>query len=241
MSIWLSNYCIGLNTSGYGALLAEVSFNSAKVGFRNEVRQTEANQHTQMSAHWATLAESNDCFICVPFDEPPIEKKIIRRDILHKSYGDILNHDFHVPDSAKIMPVLQNLGSDLNINTFALNWRDSNGRLNTDIGEANELMRRVVKRLSIDSPTDNPASVPFYLTSTEFSVDRYGRCLAAYKDRLGLGKSEGSLTVLRNTVMNPFMGHTACFGTIVKEFRKVVEEEIAVSSNRPHLPTERRS
>lgn len=34
MSVWLSNYCIGLNSSGYGTLLSEVSFNSAKVGLK---------------------------------------------------------------------------------------------------------------------------------------------------------------------------------------------------------------
>ncbi|PLB54096.1 PLP-dependent transferase [Aspergillus steynii IBT 23096] len=215
MSVWLSNHCIGLNASGYGALLAE------------------------MAAHWVTLASENDSFICVPFNRLPKDIGWIWNMILHRSYSDILKYDAIRPDEKKIMPVLRNLGSDLNINAVALNWRYQDERLNTDAEEANNLMRRVVKRLSIDLPNADPAKVPFYLTSTEFSVGRYGKCLASYKKRLGLEESDNSLIVLRNTVMNPFMGLSECFKTIMNEFRKVVEEEVAICRDRNTLNADR--
>ncbi|KAI9038294.1 pyridoxal phosphate-dependent decarboxylase family protein [Aspergillus affinis] len=221
MSIWLSNYCIGLNGSGYGALLGEVSFNSAK-----------------MAAHWAILSSSKDSFICVPFNKVSIERDRIQWDILDRSYEDIMKSNTAKQRDHRTMPLMRKLGSDLNINAFALNWSYSDGSLNTDIEEANELMTRVVQRLSIDSPNADPAEVPFYLTSTEFSVDRYGRCLESYKKRLGLEKSEDNLVVLRNTVMNPFMGRSDCFPTIMREIRAVVQEEVESCRNRNILTTE---
>ena len=35
MSTWLANKCIGLNPSGYGALLGEVCFTISRVRFRS--------------------------------------------------------------------------------------------------------------------------------------------------------------------------------------------------------------
>lgn len=182
-----------------------------------------------MAAYWATLTTSRDCFVCVPFNQLPINKDRVRRRILNRSYAEILAYDATMPDSHKIMPFLRHLGSDLNINAFALNWRHSDGTLNTDPEEANDLMRRVVKRLSIDSPNADPTKVPFYLASTEFPVDRYGKALERFKDRLGLKQSGCSLVVLRNTVMNPFMSRGDCFEAMMREFRRIVEEEVQVS------------
>ncbi|KAH8432758.1 pyridoxal phosphate-dependent decarboxylase family protein [Aspergillus melleus] len=221
MSIWLSNYCIGLNGSGYGALLGEVSFNSAK-----------------MAACWATLTSSTDSFICGLFNEVPIGTDSIQRDVLDQSYDGIVKDEATKQQDHQTIPFVRNMGSDLNINAFALNWRYSDGSLNSDVEEANDLMRRVVKRLSIDLPNADPAKVPFYLTSTEFSVSRYGRCLESYKKRLGLEESEESLVVLRNTVMNPFMGRSDCFATITREFRKIVQEEVEYCRSRNILTTE---
>ncbi|KAK1148172.1 hypothetical protein N8T08_010816 [Aspergillus melleus] len=113
-----------------------------------------------MAACWATLTSSTDSFICVPFNEVPIGRDSIQRDILDRSYDGIVKDKAAEQQDHQTIPLLRNLGSDLNINAFALNWRYSDGTLNTDIEEANDLMRRVVKMLSIDSPNADPAKVP---------------------------------------------------------------------------------
>ncbi|KAK2748783.1 hypothetical protein FQN57_000364 [Myotisia sp. PD_48] len=236
MSTWLSNKCIGLNPTGYGALLSEVSFTC-----------------TRFSAYWAAMTSEKDSFICVPFNMLPSElkpnstrkdveeeKKRIRTEILNRSNKEIVEYDKDKPEEAKTMKLLRSLGSDLNINAFALNWRfmlpdGSPGELNDDVEEANYLMRRVVERLSVDSPDDDPTKIPFYLTSTEFTPELYGSCAETFKKRLGLKdrkESPQSLFVLRNVVMSPFSSQSDFMGSMIKTFRKVVEEEVEVCLKR---------
>ncbi|KAI8949332.1 pyridoxal-dependent decarboxylase domain-containing protein [Xylaria longipes] len=200
MSAWLANKTIGLTQEGYGSLLGEVTWTC-----------------TRLSAEWATLTDASSPFICVPFNMLPselepnptdekieAEKKRIRQDIVLKTNAQITEEDYNRPDDAKAMKLMRELGSDLNINAFALNFRYENGQLNDDIEEANYLMQRVVETLSVDSPTDDPTKIPLYLTSTEFSDELYKDCRANFVKRLGLAKSKHDLMVLRNVVMSPF-------------------------------------
>ncbi|OJD29629.1 pyridoxal-dependent decarboxylase domain protein [Diplodia corticola] len=220
VSTWLSNKCIGLHEDGYGALMREVCFTSS-----------------MFSALWAALTPDKELgFMCVPFNKLPSEsgaggsieadKKRIRSEILNKENKDI------VKDEAS-MKLLRSLGSDLNINAFALNWYDAKGKPNEDVEEANYLMERVVKRLSIDSPNDKPSKIPFYLTSTEFEHELYGKCAATFKRRLELDDStQQPVMVLRNVVMSPFPTTNGFLKTVEDEFVKIVKEEVEVSRKR---------
>lgn len=197
-----------------------------------------------MSALWAALATPEDSFIIVPFNTLPseeggdakaveIEKQRIRDEILTKTNAEIIANDEGKKPADKTITLLRALGSDLNINAFALNWRHPNGTVNTDVEEANYLMRRVVRRLSVDSPDDNPSKIPLYLTSTEFTSNLYGECLANFKTRLGLEKSEDSMMVLRNVVMSPFASLSSkgdFINMLGETFKEVLEEEVKVSS-----------
>lgn len=187
------------------------------------------------------MTTDEDNFICVPFHMLPSEKKPnstradveeerqrIRDEVLSKTNREIVQDDIHKPTELKAMTLLRNLGSDLNINALALNFRNKNGDMNTDIEEANYLMRRVVERLSVDSPDDDPTKIPFYLTSTDFSPELYGKCAENFKHRLGLASSPYSLFVIRNVVMSPFPTDRLFFKDMMKTFREVVEEEVEV-------------
>ncbi|KAM7198694.1 Pyridoxal phosphate-dependent transferase [Naviculisporaceae sp. PSN 640] len=226
VATWLSNRCIGLNQKGYGALLSEACFTSSR-----------------FSALWAALSKPEDCFICVPFNMLPSEatgdpeqvaeeKERIRTEILSKTNAEIVAND----TERKTMTLLRALGSDLNINAFALNWRHADGTLNTDVEEANYLMSRVVSRLSVDSPDDNPTKIPLYLTSTEFSKKDYGRCVTTFKRRLGLEtESAESLMVLRNVVMSPLTSLSTrgdFINMLGETFREVIEEEVRICQKR---------
>ncbi|KAK1640741.1 pyridoxal-dependent decarboxylase domain protein [Colletotrichum phormii] len=200
VSTWLSNRTIGLDAKGYGALLGEVTWTCSR-----------------LSAEWAALTDSKSPFVCVPFNMLPselelnsteekieAEKALIREHIVKKTNAAIIAADKEKPDDEKLMKLLRSLGSDLNINAFALNFRYEDGRLNDDIEEANYLMQRVIEALSVDSPDDDPTKIPLFLTSTEFSDELYGECKANYVKRLGLEQSPLDLMVLRNVVMSPF-------------------------------------
>jgi hypothetical protein len=250
MSVWLSNKCIGLNPEGYGALLSEVSFTCTRVSdlpFTREGVSLQANKH-QLSAHWAAMTtKHDDYFMCVPFHKLPSEwknpsnereieeeKERIRREILTKSNHEIVQSDIGKPSEEKLMTLLRGLGSDLNINAFALNWRydDEDRTWNTDIEEANYLMRHVMEHLSITSPDQDPTKIPFYLTSTEFTNELYGKCAKEFKRRLGLPQCDRSLFVLRNVVMSPFPTDNDFISTMIQYFRSVVEDGVRVCRKR---------
>ncbi|KAL8997652.1 MAG: hypothetical protein Q9169_003132 [Polycauliona sp. 2 TL-2023] len=236
MSVWLANRCIGTGPEGYGALLAEVSFTISR-----------------LSAHWAAMSTDTSSFICVPLNLLPAERKAIedpntspesyaqalnqekqkiRERILNKSNQDIIDEDADRAAEDKAMVLLRALGSDLNINAFALNFRHSDGTVNDDVEEANYLNRRVVEVLSVDSPEDDPTKIPFFLTSTEFEYELYGKCAKHFKKRLGLAQDEVSLFVLRNVLMTPFPTEGNFIDKMVTIFQEVIEKEVQVCRKR---------
>jgi hypothetical protein len=187
------------------------------------------------------LTDKGSPFICVPFNKLPselapdstpekveAEKARIRKQILSKTNAEIVQEDMNRPQDQKAMKLMRDLGSDLNINAFALNFRHSNGLLNDDVEEANYLMQRVVEALSVDSPNDNPRHIPLYLTSTEFSEDLYGDCKRHYMTRLGLKQSTQDLMVLRNVVMSPFPSENQFISHLAGVFRDTVLRETEV-------------
>ncbi|EWZ40549.1 hypothetical protein FOXYS1_14235 [Fusarium oxysporum] len=215
MSAWFSNSTIGLNHHGYGKLLGEATFTSAR-----------------LSAHYATMI--NDDFICVPFNmlaaenngsrgflSKPVEKQRdkIRDLIIGKKDKDIFA-------SKEAMKIIRDLGSDTNINCFALNWKDNDGNLNTDLEEANYLMKRVVDRLSITSANTDPTEIPIFLTSTQFLHEDYGSCAHKFMERMGVGKSNQSLFVIRNVVMSPFPTRQNFIDKLMREFEEVIRDEV---------------
>lgn len=191
------------------------------------------------------MTNSTSPFVCVPFNELPseraensspekveAEKTRIREEILKKSNADIVKDDQSRPRDQKAMKLMRDLGSDLNINAFAINFRYSDGRLNEDVEEANYLMKRVIEALSVDSPDDDPSKIPLYLTSTEFSDELYGNCKKHFMKRLGLEDSTQDLMVLRNVVMSPFPTDGNFINRLADVFYKTVEEETKVISHR---------
>ncbi|KAF6815192.1 hypothetical protein CSOJ01_03644 [Colletotrichum sojae] len=234
VSTWLSNKTVGLTQEGYGALLGEATWTCSR-----------------LSAHWAAISDASTPFVCVPLNmlpsergENPSEEKIeaekrrIRNDIINKTNSEIIEEDSKRPDDMKVLKLLRELGSDLNINAFSLNFRYEDGRLNEDIEEANYLMQRVIEALSVDSPTDDPTKIPLYLTSTQFSDELYGKCKKHFVNRLGLEQSTQDLFVLRNVVMSPFPTDRNFLDRLIDIFRVTVEAETEVVRKRNTLAPE---
>ena len=109
------------------------------------------------------MSDDTTEIIVVPFDAVQDEshKDIIRQRIIGKSNEDI------VADK-DAFDVLCTLGSDLNINVFACNFR-VNGKDNDDVDEANYLNKRIFSRFSVTRPNVYPITKPLFLSST---VDR---------------------------------------------------------------------
>lgn len=153
-------------------------------------------------------------------DDVEKEKEYIRKQIIPKS-------NFELVKDKDAMLLLNELGSDLNINAFAVNFRYPDGTLNTSVEEANWLNRRIFEALSVTEAKEDPRKIPFYLTSTTFAEADYGECADRFKARLGLeGKQD--LFVLRNVVMSPFTTTHDFMPVLIKAFTDVVEKEVKV-------------
>ena len=231
MSTWFSNACIGLNSDGYGKLLSEVTFTCSR-----------------LSAEWAAMSTEHDAFVVLPLNELPsevepgstpgkveAERQRIRDQVLQKTNQEIVSDDEHRLEEDRTLTLLRALGSDLNINAFSTNWRYADGKLNAEVEEANYFNLRVIQRLSVDSPEDDPTEIPFYLTSTTFELEQYGECAQHFKKRLGLYVDNEDLVVMRNVVMSPWPTDGNFIARLIEEFKRVLNEEVQVRSA-PNIP-----
>jgi hypothetical protein len=101
------------------------------------------------------------------------EKTFIRENIIGKSNEEIVQNE-------AAMNELCALGSDLNINAFACNFK-INGETNQDVEEANYLNSRVFDRLSLTAVGERPKDIPLFLSSTVFGQHEYDKCVTEYK------------------------------------------------------------
>lgn len=169
------------------------------------------------------MSKEEDHFIVVPLNplRREADKKFIRDHIIGKS------NEALVADK-EAMKMLRDLGSDLNINVFACNFR-LGGVANDDVEEANYLNNAVFKRLSITTPFIKSTEIPMFLSATTFKAAEYGVCLDDFKARLGLERTSGQdLFVLRNVVMSPFQTAGNFVEKIADIFRGVLVEELQV-------------
>ncbi|KAF4616928.1 hypothetical protein D9613_008569 [Agrocybe pediades] len=219
-AVYLHHVVVGLHKGGHGSLLGEVCFSCARI-----------------SAHWAAMSNESSRYLVVPFNrlrsEPDVnlmemEKQFIREKIISRSNQEILQDP-----NPEVFAEIRALGSDLNINAFACNFRIENPLvpgswiINDDVEEANYLNKCIFDRLSVTSVHDNPLDIPMFISSTTFSQENYGECLRLYKERLGLETdSEQDLFVLRNVVMSPFQATATFASKVADTFRKTLEEEM---------------
>jgi hypothetical protein len=190
----------------------------------------ELTSAPQIAAHWAAMSVEKDPFIVVPLNplssepdqaELAKEKDFIRTHILGKSNEAVVQDE-------RAMALLSTLGSDLNINAFACNFR-INDAANIDVEEANYLNNAIFKRLSITTPNKKPEGIPMFLSATTFKVGDYGACVKHFKERLQLEtESNQDLFVLRNVVMSPFQTAGDFVGKLAGIFQGILEEEMKV-------------
>ncbi|PKX97762.1 uncharacterized protein P174DRAFT_478851 [Aspergillus novofumigatus IBT 16806] len=215
MSTWLSNSIIGLHPDDYGTLLGEAAYTSARGEKTKREKPGEENTEEEYPKDGKSF-----------FTENVLRKRQhIRTHIINKDNSEIQKD----PENIKL---LRELGSDLNINAFALNWYDEDGNLNTDLEEANYLMKQVVDALSITSPDIKPPGIPLFLTSTKFEPKLYGKCVRRFLNRLGVKPCEEDMFVLRNVVMSPFPTQGDFIGHLMKEFEKVIIAKVQVCRER---------
>ncbi|KAB8217597.1 pyridoxal-dependent decarboxylase domain protein [Aspergillus novoparasiticus] len=237
MAAWMSNQTIGLNPTGYGRLLGEAAFTSARLSAwyaAMHIRQDLKKGTSEFrELDYEKKVHPHRRYIVIPFNPLAVEKEegvdsLSKRaeERRREIHDTVLNKDNAQVCQNKTLKWLRDIGSDLNINAFAINWYREDGHLNTDLEEANYLMRRVVNRLSITTSRGDPSKVPLFLTSTQFEPALYGQCAQNFMRRLGLKPCAQDLWVLRNVVMSPFPTEQDFIRKIMEELEKVIFEEV---------------
>ena len=215
-SVYLSHKVIRPTKSGYGKIIGKALFNCKK-----------------LYARLLCMARPEDRFIVVPVPRLPaeqsnsdVEKQIqfIRNRIDQASKNELLADQ-------EAMQLLSEIGPDQNIITYAFNFKNPDGSLNTNLALANRLNRAIYDKLSIN-PGEDIYGYKLIVSTTDFDAAHYGEVfIEHYKQRLlGVsGASGSSITVLRSTVLDPWLSETSkgSFLDILEhEFRQAVSDSL---------------
>lgn len=211
-AVHLSHAVIPLDRSGYGKILARALYSCRR-----------------FLARLVTLARPDDDFVVVPLPRLHADPEAVRREIVERSHEQLLG------DPAALA-LLAELGPDLNILTYAFNFRPTpGGPLNTDLEPANALNRLIFEQTSVRDDGREVHGYRLLVSMTELLRAQHGdRFFDGYRRRLlGVDPAPGNgerITVLRSVVMDPWIaedrdGHPF-LDTLVDELRAAAQAAV---------------
>jgi len=218
-AVYLSHAVIRPSRSGYGTIIGETMFSCKK-----------------FYARLLCLAELDDVFRIVPVPPLPVSLpgateaeriEYVRRHVLGHDNSQMLRD----PEACRL---LTTLGPDLNILSYAVNFRRDDGTWNTNPDAANRLNLALYERLSLDLAGERPAP-PLILSSTDLETEKYGAPFVnEYCARLlGTGARADRITVLRSVVMDPWVTETdqgSFLDVVMGELRRAILAELKATA-----------
>ncbi len=220
-AVWMAHRVIPLDRSGYGLLLGECSFSTKRY-----------------YCQWITLASENDDFeirmlaklpdrickedSCLILDGEAQILEFIRRHIIGKTNEEI-------GEDADAMYVLSEIGTDVLINAFIVNYKNADGQWNHDVNKLNLLNQKLFDKFSISDPqTAEQDCVEYILMMTTLENDTYAAPLKVLGNAWGIdfGGTSG-VNCLVNTIMNPWTTTGGFIDTISKVFKDGIMECVA--------------
>ncbi|OLT69094.1 decarboxylase [Moorena producens 3L] len=237
--VYLSHKVIPPEPSGYGKILGRTLYNCKMF-------------------HWKLLELNEDPgkgygVFPVPIEDPegPIsnyasEKEFrdkLRSLLAGKRPKEILNGE-----DTEALELLKETGADLNILTYAFNFKNSDGSWNQDLEAANDFNRQIYDRISLklvlpeEEGEDVNAQYNVLVSTTDFQKDYYGEeFFNNYKQRLLQlpepvnSEQDKEITVMRSVVMDPWIAENLdgswFLDTIIAELDKVVLQVLAEMNN----------
>ena len=217
-AVWAAHRSIPLNQDGYGRILGECMY-STKIFY----------------CYWITLASDGDNFKIEPIVPLPDQlmgpngkmlgnnensiKNFIRNNIIGKSNEEIAQN----PDA---MVALRQLGPDVLINAFTVNYKDSTGNWNRSVKNCNDLNTKIFNRFSLVK--DESKDIELILTSSNLNSNEYEKPLCRVCEKLNLDPpgNKYSVTFLINTILQPWPTTNGFLKIITNAFKEGVEAEI---------------
>lgn len=218
-AVWMAHKAIPLDSTGYGQILGECTF-TTKLYY----------------CYWLTLFGLNDDFRIEPLIPLPDQLYGRSGNVIAEGRESILDYiRQHIIDKTNeelaygqpdALSVLQQLGSDVLINAFVVNFR-INGEWNRELGRLNQFNQEIFNRFSITSP-DQPGrdQVEFILTESQLDSDHYHVPLMRISRELNLNVPVEPYAVnfLINTTLQPWPSTCNFISVIMNAFSSGLRE-----------------
>ena len=183
---------------------------------------------------YAYLVSMEDpAFIVTTFNMLPAETSGGDVTAAKAQIADLLSKSSSSGDEL-LVDLARDIGSDLCINAFAVNFRSKDGQVNNVVEEANYLNERIFEELSVSSQQTDLTTLPLVLTSTRLVQSKYGRCLTNFKTRMGL-EGDQDLFVLLNVTTSPIPTPNNVFEEITSALRHTIKDKCQISLHRNTL------
>ncbi|HZQ44649.1 MAG TPA: hypothetical protein VFA99_15455 [Acidobacteriaceae bacterium] len=221
-AVYLSHKVIRPTRDGYGRVIGRALYSCKR-----------------LYARLLCMARPDDPFVITPIPLLPVEDECDASKILQvieeirATIDDRTNSD--ISADSRAFDLLSQIGPDQNILSYAFNFRLPDMSLNSQLSAANRLNSEIYKLLSI-RPGADIYGYRLIVSTTDLNEANYGPVfLTKLKERMGVGKSEGSIvTVLRSVVMDPWVTETergSFIDILEAEFRAAVTEAMTMFRN----------
>ena len=197
--VYLSHAAIPLTLQGYGKLMTLTAYNCKVFHWKLlEASDVEEDFIVEPTPHWS---------------KPDQTKEEAVKSFLNKLSGKTPQSILNDTTGAD-MEVLREEGADLNILTYAFNYRVEGGGLEQNLDNVNAFNEAIYDRVSLKADGRDIYNYKIIVSTTSFFKETYGEVFFNdYRDRL-LGKtispasSSGSgekIVVMRSTIMDPWI------------------------------------
>jgi len=206
-SVWLSHRIIRPDPGGYGRILGRCLFNSKRLA--GAIATMQSKYFVIATLQELTAAELQQLRSLVNLSNETLWRR--------------LQHD------AVLNDLFRRFGSDLIINTYAVNFLLDNGTPNRNPEHANTLNDRVFRRLSLEYEGD--AWPGMVITGSEYDPALTGRAIVdSLRRRLGIDRDDTPMRYLLSTTANPWLtdakgGRQNMVPLVVGHLRKAIELE----------------
>jgi len=199
--VYLSHAAIPLTLQGYGKLMTMTTYNCKIFHWKLVEMAEQETEFTVEPTPYMDLSEGQT-------REEAVKSWLNK--LSGKTPKSILNDT-----SGADLETLRQEGSDLNILTYAFNYK-VNGVLTTDLDKVNAFNERIYDRISLKADGRDIYNYQIIVSTTSFFKETYGEVFFNdYRDRLlgnapsGTPRSGGGsgekIVVMRSTIMDPWI------------------------------------
>lgn len=237
-AVWLAHATVPLNRLGYGQILGECCY-TAKIYY----------------CYWLTLQGDIDLgeegvtdrykFCILPLIQlpPRIESSdssitpfCCREEMIDYIKENIIDQSIEsIAEKPRAMLLLQNIGSDVLMNSFVVNFSNKEG-MNTDYSLMNELNENLFEKFSF-SPDRLDYKPDYVLMMNTLSSSQYGSAFKHIKEGWHLNvkdREDYKLNVLVNTILQPWPNTPEFIRNVMDTFTE------GVISSLKKIPKEKR-